>query len=168
MKRVLKRVSSVIGGVWMSGSHDEFMALALEAARAAFDEGEVPVGAVLLVDGQVVAVDHNRVVRSGNPTAHAEMLVLSAAAGAGHDLRGSTLYVTLEPCLMCAGAIVLSRVGTLVYGADEPKTGAVRSLYTVLSDSRLNHRCRVVNGICADESATLLKKFFDALRTDGS
>ena len=153
-----------IGGVGMPGSHDEFMTVAYQAALTAYEQGEVPVGAALVIDGEVVAVDHNRVVQSGDPTAHAEVLVLRAAAQAGHDMRGSTLYVTLEPCVMCAGAIVLSRVGTLVYGADEPKSGAVRSLYTVVTDSRLNHRCRVVHGIGAQASAVLLRKFFDELR----
>lgn len=148
----------------LADNHDSFMAVALEAARAAYDRGEVPVGAALVIDGLVVETDHNRTIEFRDPSAHAETLVLSRAARAGHDLGRATLYVTLEPCIMCAGAIVLSRVGTLVYGADDPKAGAVRSLYTAVTDTRLNHRCRVVHGVCAGEASDLLKRFFRELR----
>ncbi len=148
----------------MAGSHEQFMAVAFERAEEAFRAGEVPVGAALVVDGQVVASDRNRVIELRDPAAHAETLVLAAAARAGVDSRGATLYVTLEPCVMCSGAIVLNRLKSVVYAADDAKAGAVRSLYTVLSDSRLNHRCAVVHGVGADRSAALLKTFFQNLR----
>jgi len=140
------------------------MAVAFERAREAFEAGEVPVGAALVIDGRVVASDRNRVEEFHDPSAHAEALVIRQAAREGFDLRKSTLYVTLEPCVMCSGAIVLSRVRTVVYGADDPKAGAVRSLYTVLSDSRLNHHCRVVHGVGAERSSEMLKQFFRNLR----
>jgi len=148
----------------LAENHDYFMAFALDAARAAGDRGEVPVGAALVINGHVVESDHNRTIEFGDPSAHAEALVLSRAARAGLDLGAATLYVTLEPCIMCAGAIVLSRIGTLVYGADDPKAGAVRSLYTAVTDSRLNHRCKVVHGVRAEEASELLKRFFKDLR----
>jgi len=141
------------------------MAVAFARAEEAFEAGEVPVGAALVVDGRVVASDRNRVVELHDPAAHAETLVLTAAARGGVELRGATLYVTLEPCVMCSGAIVLSRLKTVVYAADDAKAGAVRSLYTVLSDPRLNHRCNVMHGIGAERSAALLKKFFQNLRS---
>lgn len=141
------------------------MAVAFDRAEQAFAAGEVPVGAALVVDGRVVAADRNRVVELHDPSAHAETLVLRQAARDGVDLRNATLYVTLEPCVMCSGAIVLARLKTVVYAADDPKTGAVRSLYTVLSDSRLNHNCRVVHGIGAERSSALLKTFFQNLRS---
>lgn len=140
------------------------MAVAFAQAEAAFNAGEVPVGAAVVIDGVVVAADHNRIRELKDPSAHAEMLVLGRAAREGFDLRGATLYVTLEPCVMCAGAIVLSRIKTLVYGADDPKTGAVRSLYTVVTDSRLNHQCKVIHGVGASRSSEILKSFFEMLR----
>jgi tRNA(adenine34) deaminase len=140
------------------------MSAAFAEAEEAFKAGEVPVGAVVVVDGAVVAADRNRIRELNDPTAHAELLVLGRAAREGIDLRRATLYVTLEPCMMCAGAIVLSRIKTLVYGADDPKTGAVRSLYTVLSDSRLNHQCQVIHGVGAARSSQILKGFFEMLR----
>ena len=144
---------------------DAGMALAIAEAEAALAEGEVPVGAVVVADGSVIGRGHNRVEALHDPTAHAEALALREAATArGGRLEGATLYVTLEPCPMCAGAAVLSRVARVVYGCDDPKAGAVKSLYTLLSDPRLNHRCRVRAGVAADKSAALLTGFFRGLR----
>lgn len=139
------------------------MRLALVEARAALDHGDVPIGAVLLSpDGEVVAADHNRRVEREDPIAHAEMLVLSAGAraGLGWRLEGHTLVVTLEPCVMCAGAVVNARVGRIVYGAPDLKGGAVWSLYNVPQDERLNHRCEVEAGVLAEECAAMLTEFF--------
>ncbi len=140
------------------------MAVALEQAQAAFGEGEVPVGAALVSKGRVLALGRNRVEATGDPTAHAEMVAIREAVAAGVSLRDATLYVTMEPCPMCAGAIVLARIPRVVFGCDDPKAGAVRSLYTVLSDSRLNHRCRVTGGVQAQACAGLLTRFFEERR----
>lgn len=139
-----------------------WMARALELARAAWARGEVPVGAVLVRDGRLVAEAHNRTMTDADPTAHAEMLALRAAAGAQGDFRleESTLYVTLEPCAMCCGAIVLARVPRVVYGAPDPKAGMAASLGNLLQDGRLNHRSAVTSGVLADASADLLRAFF--------
>ncbi|MEN8145059.1 MAG: tRNA adenosine(34) deaminase TadA [Gemmatimonadota bacterium] len=142
------------------------MLIALEQARAAGEAGEVPVGAVLAAaDGRTWA-DHNRTRELSDPTAHAEVLVLRAAAADLDDWRllGCTLYVTLEPCAMCAGAIVLSRIDRLVYGASDPKAGMCGSLGNIVQDSRLNHRVEVVSGVGAAASADLLRAFFGARR----
>lgn len=138
------------------------MARALEWANAAWSLGEVPVGAVLVRDGRLVAEGHNRTVGQADPTGHAEMDVLRAAAGAQGDFRleGTTLYVTLEPCAMCAGAIVLARVPRVVYGASDPKAGMAGTLGNLLQDPRLNHRCAVTPGVLADAAAELLRAFF--------
>jgi len=142
------------------------MALALDEARAAAGEGEVPVGAVVVSgDGELIGRGRNRTVASADPTAHAEVLAIrQAAATRGGRLVGATLYATLEPCPMCAGAAVLARVARVVWGCDDPKAGAGRSLYTLLSDPRLNHRCRVTGGVRGDEAAALLTAFFRKLR----
>ncbi|MCA1833930.1 MAG: tRNA adenosine(34) deaminase TadA [Actinomycetota bacterium] len=141
---------------------EELMASALEQARTARDQGDVPIGCVVARHGVVIAAAHNARERDTDPTAHAEILALRAAALATGDrhLGECTLYVTLEPCAMCAGAIVLSRVARLVYGAPDPKAGAVESLYNIVQDSRLNHVASVTGGILADESAFLLRSFF--------
>jgi tRNA(adenine34) deaminase len=147
--------------------YDPAMRRALGLAAAAPDTGDVPVGAVVLSpDGSVLAEAANERERSSDPTAHAEVLALRAAAAAlgTWRLTGCTLVVTLEPCTMCAGAVVLSRVARLVYGADDPKAGAVGSLWDVVRDRRLNSRPEVVRGILADESAALLRGFFTAHR----
>ncbi len=142
------------------------MRLALDQAEAAFQAGEVPVGAVLVSRGRVLASGHNRVEATGDPTAHAEAVVIREAAALGRDaLRDATLFVTMEPCPMCAGAIVLARIPRVVFGCDDPKAGAVRSLYTILSDTRLNHRCRVTGGVEAVAGAALLTRFFEERRT---
>lgn len=143
--------------------YDSVMRRALALAAAAVDTGDVPVGAVVLSpDGGVLGEAANARERDGDPTAHAEVLALRAAAVrlGRWRLDGCTLVVTLEPCTMCAGALVLSRVARLVYGADDPKAGAVTSLWDVVRDRRLNSRPEVVRGILADDSATLLRSFF--------
>jgi tRNA(adenine34) deaminase len=149
-----------------AGEDGQWMALALTEAARSLDEGEVPVGAVLVLNSVPVAADHNRREQLRDPTAHAELLVLRQAAAAlgGWRLTGATLYVTLEPCAMCAGALVLARVARLVYGADDPKAGAVRSLYRLCDDPRLNHRVAVTGGVEADASAQLLRNFFRVRR----
>jgi len=144
-----------------------YMNLALQQAEIAGISGEVPVGAVLLLsDGSVYAA-HNAPISSHDASAHAEMRVIRAACESvsNYRLAGSTLYVTLEPCTMCAGGIVHARIGRVVYGATDPKTGAVESLYQILSDVRLNHQPELLGGVQADACAALLKDFFAARRT---
>jgi tRNA(adenine34) deaminase len=146
--------------------HRDFMAIALEEARTAANHGEIPVGAALVKDGEVIARGHNRRVETGDPTAHAEALVLREAGNRTGDwrLEGTTLYVTLEPCPMCAGAIALSRVERVVFGASEPSTGAGGSAYNILEDGRLGHRVQVMAGVMEEECSRLLQGFFDGLR----
>jgi tRNA(Arg) A34 adenosine deaminase TadA len=144
-------------------AHDRlYMARALELARAAAVHGEVPVGAVLVRGGRVIAEAHNRTVTRADPTAHAEVEAMRAAAAAQGDFRltEATLYVTLEPCTMCAGAVVLARVPRVVYAAADPKAGMAGTLGNLLQDPRLNHRCDVTPGVLADASAALLRAFF--------
>ena len=138
------------------------MRMALEEAQKAGEEGEVPVGAVLVSEGRVIARGHNRPIGLNDPTGHAEILTLreGAAAAGNYRLPRATLYVTLEPCVMCAGALIQARVGRLVYGADDPKSGAVRSLYSILSDERLNHRVEVRAGVLMEECGEILRRFF--------
>ena len=142
------------------------MGLALDEAAAAVAHGDVPVGAVVLRDGEVIAKRHNERERRGDPTAHAEVLALRDAAEVvgGWRLDGTTLVVTLEPCTMCAGALVSARVDQVVFGAADPKGGACGSLYNLGSDPRLNHEFRVVAGLRGDEAAGLLTAFFDDRR----
>lgn len=147
-------------------SHEKWMQIALQEARLAYDEGEVPVGAILVRNNELLARNHNRREKNSSATAHAEILVIEEAnqkLGAWR-LNECTLYVTLEPCVMCAGAMVNSRVSTVVYGCKDPKAGAVESLYQVLSDQRLNHRPQVLSGVLADEAGRILKRFFLQLR----
>lgn len=150
------------------GMDEAAMAVALEEAEAAAksDPPDVPVGAVVVLEGRVVARGRNRVEAEGDPTLHAEMVAIREASRAvgRRRLADATLYVTLEPCLQCAGAILLARIPRVVIGCDDPKAGAVVSLYTALSDPRLNHRCRVTRGVLAEESARLLRAFFEARR----
>ena len=143
-------------------SDHDAMVLAVAEAMAASLHGDVPIGAVVVRDGSVIAARHNERELTGDPTAHAEVLALrDAAAVVGHwRLMDCTLYVTLEPCVMCAGAVVNGRVGRLVYGATDPKAGAVESLFHVCADERLNHRPPVEGGVLADECGQLLKAFF--------
>ena len=149
---------------------EEAMGLALTEAHRALQHGDVPVGAVALVDGVVVAADHNRREERGDPTAHAELLVLQAAAVAagGWRLGDVTLVVTLEPCPMCAGALVAARVARLVFAAADPRAGACGSLYNLCCDPRLNHELPVTAGVRAAESAALLSEFFAARRPSGT
>ena len=151
--------------------YDEPMRLALDEARKALATGDVPIGAVVLgADDTVLSTGRNAREAEGDPTAHAEVLALRRAAatvGGGWRLDGCTLVVTLEPCTMCAGAAVLSRVARVVYAADDPKAGAVGSLWDVVRDRRLNHRPEVVSGVLADESSELLRVFFADRRGDG-
>ncbi len=145
---------------------ENFMRLALEEARAAACAGEVPVGCVIVQDGYILARSANRTIVDCDPTAHAEMIALRAAAHAAqnHRLGGTTLYVTIEPCTMCAGAILQARVDRVVYGADDPKGGAVRSCFAVFDHPRVNHRPKIASGILADEAGALLREFFEARR----
>src|SRR5262245_3409949 len=149
----------------MGHDHERFMREALALAERARDEGEVPVGAVLVGSGTVVGRAANRPIRTSDPTAHAEIVALREAAGAAGNYRlvGATLYVTLEPCLMCVGAIVHARVATVVFGADDPKTGAVRSLLDP-NALPLNHRFAVVPGVLGEECGALVRDFFRARR----
>jgi tRNA(adenine34) deaminase len=145
--------------------HEAFMRLALEEARRAETHGEVPIGAILAAAGKVVAAGFNQPIGTGDPTAHAEIVALrsGAAALSNYRLTGSTLYVTLEPCLMCVGAIVHARVTTLVYGAADLKGGAVHSILRV-DELGLNHSFDVIDGVLAEECGTLLVDFFKARR----
>ena len=141
--------------------HDA-MQLALEQAAAAAVHGDVPIGAVVVRDGQVIATRHNERELTGDPTAHAEVLAIRDAANVvGHwRLLDCSLYVTLEPCVMCAGALVNARIGRVVFGALDPKAGALVSLYQICGDPRLNHRPPVVAGVRAEEAGKLLRDFF--------
>lgn len=145
---------------------EEYMQLALDEARQAAEEGEVPIGAVVVCDGEVVARAHNRREADLDPSAHAEFSAMVAASRAlgRWRLTGCTVYVTLEPCLMCAGLMVNSRVDRCVYGASDPKGGALGTLYDVSHDVRLNHEFEVVPGVLADEAAAQLRDFFRARR----
>jgi len=147
-------------------SDSDFMETALEEARAAAAAGEVPVGAVLVLDEKLIARSGNRTIRDGDPTAHAEIVVLREAARllANHRLPGAVLYVTLEPCLMCAGAMIQARIARLVYGADDPKGGAARTCFEVLSHPRLNHKIEFTPEVLAAESVALLQAFFASRR----
>lgn len=146
--------------------HRMWMDRALGLAKAAAEQGEVPVGAVVVRDGTAIAEAANRRELDQDPTAHAELLALRAAARAlgSWRLEGCTLYVTLEPCTMCAGALVLARLPRLVFGAADPKAGAVGSLYDVPRDPRLNHRVTVESGVMAEECGAVLTRFFRAAR----
>ncbi len=149
------------------GARDAWMRAALEEAAKAAAAGEVPVGAVVVSpDGAIVARAHNQPVSANDPTAHAEILALRKASRklANYRLTGCRLVVTLEPCVMCAGAAVHARVAEIIYGAADPKGGGVRSLYRIASDDRLNHRADVVSGVLAAECAELLTEFFKARR----
>ena len=144
----------------------DFMQLALDQARSAAEADEVPVGAILVKDGQILARGNNRTIRDCDPTAHAEIVALreAARAAANHRLMGTTLYVTIEPCAMCAGAIIQARIARVVYGADDAKGGAVRSCFEVLSHSKLNHQVEVTAGLLAEESVAVLQQFFSSRR----
>src|SRR6185503_17358985 len=147
-------------------AHEQIMALALERAREAERHGDVPIGAVIARDGEVLAAAGNERELRADPTAHAEILAIRAAAEAlgGWRLPGTTLYVTLEPCAMCAGAIILARIPAVVYGTPDPKAGAGGSVLDVLAEPTLNHRPKVTGGVLEAECAALLSGFFAARR----
>jgi tRNA(adenine34) deaminase len=150
------------------GQDQVFMAAALEEARAAARRGEVPIGAVVVKDGEVIGRGHNLRETSNDPTTHAEMIAIrEAAARIGHwRLLDTTLYVTLEPCVMCMGAIILARIPRLVFGPRDPRAGAVGSIYDFSRDDRFNHRVAVTEGVLAEECAELLSGFFRQLRQE--
>jgi len=152
--------------VAMAKTDEEWMREALREARKAEGRGEVPVGAVLVRGGECVARGGNRTIEECDPTAHAEIVALREAARAAgnHRLEGVTLYVTVEPCAMCAGAIVQARVDRVVYGADDPKGGAFRSCFEVLGSVKVNYRVEVTPGVLADECAGVLQTFFAGKR----
>ena len=142
------------------------MRMALDEARRAEQAGEVPVGALVVLEDRVLGAGGNRTITDCDPTAHAEMVALRAAAKAvgNYRLEGATLYVTIEPCAMCAGAMVQARISRLVYGADDPKAGAVRSVFAIADHPQLNHRVAVTGGVLGEECAALLQSFFAARR----
>ncbi len=153
----------------MAGGSEEdifFMKAAMEEAQIAFDKAEVPVGALIVKDGIVLTRAHNLRETLQDPSAHAEVLALRSAAeiAGSWRLEGATLYVTKEPCIMCAGAMINSRISRLVFGCRDKKAGGVESLYSLLSDKRLNHRVEVVAGVLEDECASILKDFFRVRR----
>jgi tRNA(adenine34) deaminase len=149
----------------MSSDYD-FMKIALAEAEDAYRHGEVPVGAVLVREGVILAQAHNSPIAKNDPSAHAEMLVLRQAGQilGNYRLAGTELYVTLEPCIMCAGALVHARVERVIFGARDPKCGAVISLYNILSDRRLNHQVKITEGILAEEGGEIISRFFQQKR----
>ncbi len=143
-----------------------FMKIALDEAKKALLSGDVPIGAVIVKDNRIISKSYNQVERKTSSLYHAELIAINKAIkklGNKH-LSDCTLYTTLEPCPMCAGAIVLSRIPRLVFSAEDPKTGASTSLFCITSEKRLNHRCTIVSGVLKDESSKLLKEFFQELR----
>jgi tRNA(adenine34) deaminase len=142
------------------------MKAALREAQRAFDAGEIPVGAVVVIEGKIIGRGYNQIERLKDPTAHAEMIAITAASNylQSKKLEKCTLYVTMEPCPMCAGAIVLAKIPTLVFGVFDPKAGACGTLYNITEDKRLNHKVHVIGGICDVESRSLLKDFFTKAR----
>ena len=144
----------------------QYMQEALAEARSAAEAREVPIGAVLVHEGKILARSNNRTIRDCDPTAHAEVVALREAARllGNYRLADTTLYVTIEPCSMCAGAIVQARIPRLVYGADDPKGGAVRSCFEILSHPRLNHQVEVTSGVLAADCAAIIQSFFAARR----
>jgi tRNA(adenine34) deaminase len=146
--------------------HENFMSWALKLAVQAGQRGEVPVGAVVVHNGKIIGSGANLREKQQNPLAHAEMIAIQEAADTlgSWRLENTTLYVTLEPCPMCAGAIINARIPVVVFGCSDPKAGAVHTLYRLLEDSRLNHRAEVISGVCAENAANLLSSFFADLR----
>ena len=146
----------------MTNSDAELLQEALAEARAAAASGEVPIGALLVYDGKILARSGNRTIRDCDPTAHAEIIVLREAARklGNYRLADTTIYVTVEPCSMCAGAMIQARIARLVYGADDPKGGAVHTCFQILSSPRLNHQVEVTSGVLGAECAAVLQSFF--------
>lgn len=141
---------------------EQFMKAALGQADIALEGGDVPIGAVIVYQNKIIAKGYNQRHKLNDPTAHAEIIAITAAAEyiGNWRLHGCTIYVTLEPCCMCAGALVLARIDRLVYGCDDPKAGAVKSLYNIVQDKRLNHRLEVTSGVLGDECSAVLTDFF--------
>jgi tRNA(adenine34) deaminase len=141
---------------------EQYIRVDIDQARIAEGNGDVPIGAVIVHNNQIIAKAYNQREQLQDPTAHAEIIALTQAAAALENwhLNDCTMYVTLEPCCMCAGALVLARIDRLVYGCDDPKTGAIKSLYNIVQDNRLNHRVEVTNGVLADDCSALLQDFF--------
>jgi len=152
-----------------SRGDEDYMALALKEAARAWEEDEVPVGAVVVLDGRVIGKGHNQRERLNDPTAHAEMIAITAAAQTigSWRLEGATLFVTLEPCPMCAGALVNARIERVVFGAEDSKAGACGTLFNIPEDQRLNHRVKVVGGILAEEGGSILTSYFREKRKQG-
>jgi tRNA(adenine34) deaminase len=149
--------------------HERWMEYALREAELAAKRKEVPVGAVVVRENRIIGRGYNQIESLQDPTAHAEMIAITAAANqlSSRRLEECTLYVTLEPCAMCAGAIVLARLPRLVYGAEDPKAGACGSLFDIVRDARLNHRVETVGGVMAERCGALLKEFFGTVRSNG-
>ena len=150
--------------------HEQYMRQAIEAAKIAQENGDVPIGAVVVYENQVIGRAYNQREQLKDPTAHAEIIALTQAAAfiESWRLHGCTMFVTLEPCAMCAGALVLGRLDRLVYGCSDPKAGACGSLYNIVQDERLNHRLEITSGVLADECAKLLQDFFRQKRPGNS
>ena len=152
----------------VSKQDEQYMQMAIEQARIAEENGDVPIGAVIVHETRIIGKAYNQREQLQDPTAHAEIIALTQAAAALENwhLNGCTIYVTLEPCPMCAGALVLSRMDRLVYGCDDPKTGACKSLYNIVQDERLNHRLEVTSGVLAGQCGQLLQEFFAKRREE--
>jgi tRNA(adenine34) deaminase len=159
-------VNDEAGKSVLGDTDERFMRLALDQAKIAQENGDVPIGAVIVHQNQIIGKAYNQREQLKDPTAHAEIIALTQAAAALQSWRltGCTMYVTLEPCPMCAGALVLARIDRLVYGCDDPKTGACKSLYNIVQDERLNHRLEVTTGVLADDCSRLLQDFFQQKR----
>ncbi|MHC4118930.1 MAG: tRNA adenosine(34) deaminase TadA [Planctomycetota bacterium] len=153
-----------------SKEDQRFMRAAIDAAEIAEENGDVPIGAVIVYENRIIARAYNEREQLADPTAHAEIIALTQAAAALENwrLHGCTIYVTLEPCPMCAGALVLARLDRLVFGCEDPKTGACGSLYNIVEDERLNHRLKVTAGVLAEECSSQLRKFFQKKRTQNN
>jgi len=149
--------------------NERYMRLAIDQAKVAEENGDVPIGAIIIYESQIIGKAYNQREQLKDPTAHAEIIALTQAAAYLETwrLHGGTIYVTLEPCPMCAGALVLARIDRLVYGCPDPKTGACGSLYNIVQDQRLNHRLEVTPGVLADECSQLLQDFFARRRREG-
>jgi len=149
---------------------DNYMKIAIEQSQIAEENGDVPIGAVIVYEKQIIGKAYNQREQLQDPTAHAEIIALTQAAAfiESWRLHGCTMYVTLEPCPMCAGALVLARIDRLVYGCDDPKTGAVKSLYNIVNDERLNHTINVTSGVLAEECSSFLQHFFRRRRIENT
>jgi len=149
---------------------EQYMKIAIQQAQIADENGDVPIGAVIVYKNQIIGKAYNQREQLNDPTAHAEIIALTQAASflESWRLHDCTIYVTLEPCPMCAGALVLARIDRLVYGCDDPKTGACKSLYNIVQDQRLNHRLEVTSGVLAQDCSSLLKEFFQRRRIENN